>query len=774
MEQRKLKLCLGCMEMIPQEEDRCPLCGFNAKVYQGNPRCLRLGQMLGEKYLIGKVIGEGGFGITYAAWDTVLEMPVAVKEYFPSSIASRDTSYGANTINIFDGRSKDVYEQGLQRYVKEAKNLSKFHYLQGIVSVRDFFYANATAYIVMEFINGVTMKEHMRKVGKIPPEEVIRNLKPVMESLVQIHAKGIVHRDISPDNIMIQKDGSIKLIDFGAARLTENGEKSLTVMLKRGFAPEEQYRSKGNQGPWTDVYALCATMYYMMAGKIPPEAMERLLSDELVPVEQLGLPLDVRKAKAIDKGLAVRAGDRWQTVQELIDVLFGNDTPAPVLTPTPAPTPAPAPASNVPSSGQDVEMNEGGTLEELNSVSVTMMMTEDEIAPTELMLPPQEETVLTQLQPVPTTQMQEMPTSQTVPTTQMQDMVEPQPVPSQQPVPPRQPQSMPPQSVSQAAPQPAPQSVSQPVTAQTAPSPAPSGDLESSVVVQRANDYPAGKGDDLYALLHDYREDGEDYAERIMKRNKLIVTALVVVAVLVVIIFGFRSCSKNKHQNMAGNRQTSTGVLASTKPPAKKASPDEQVKGEETPAATATPVPTYKMPGLVGKSWKDAKETLDKLGVDALEYKVKETYSTKVKKGNVISQSIKKGKKYTIEDTVSLTVTVSKGEQLFKVPKVSGLSTKAAEKKLKAQKMKVTRAYSYSSTVAKGKVIEQSVNAGKKVGKGTKITITISKGKKPTPKVMATPPPPPAATSKPSTPKATKKPSSGGGGWNDLNEGSGW
>lgn len=636
MEKQGLRLCLGCMKMIPKNEPFCHLCGFNAGQYQGNPRCLRLGQKLTNKYIIGKVIGEGGFGITYIGWDIVLEMPVAVKEYFPSNIASRDTSYGASTINIFDGKSKDLYEQGLQRYVKEAKNLSRFHYLQGIVSVRDFFYANATAYIVMEYIDGITMKEHMKKVGRIAPDVVLDSLKPIMESLVKIHETGIVHRDISPDNIMITKEGTVKLIDFGSARLTENSEKSLTVMLKRGFAPEEQYRSKGNQGPWTDVYAICATMYYMMAGKVPPEAMERLLTDELVPVEKLGLPIDERTAKAIDKGLAVRADDRWQSVQELMDALFSCE----------------------------------------------------EIPPTELI--------------------------------EVKDEQE-------------KPQALPPVSIVQKE-------------------------------VQSAGGQQPENGDDLFSLLNDYRGDDTDYEAMARKKKRIIMAAAGVAGIILFVALLFNQCSSTKNSQPKPLPSASSSLQ-----PAESKEPSETIEPEETP------VPSYKIPNLKNLTVKAAKEELNALGSDRLSCKIMKAYSAKIKKGRIISQSEKKGTSYTVDDKVVITVTVSKGEQLYKVPKVTGLTRQKAVNRLRKQKLKVSSSYSYSTSVRKGRVISQSVKKGKKVKKGTKITITVSRGAKPQPSVAspAAPSTPAPQPSVPSAPKPTKKPSSGGN-WNDFGDDSGW
>jgi len=316
-------LCAGCMAVLDEVDLPCPLCGFDKATYTPSPRSLRPFTKLNGKYLVGKVIGEGGFGITYIGFNMETDLPVAIKEYFPSELATRDTSQG-NTITIFSGESNDLYKEGLEKYLREARNLSMFSDLPGIVTVKDFFYENETAYIIMEYINGVTLKQHLTKVGgRMKQNEVIKLMKPVLESMVKIHEVGIIHRDISPDNIMITKNKQIKLTDFGAARVFDTEDsKSITVVLKRGYAPEEQYRAKGNQGPWTDVYALCATMYRMITGVTPQEALERIINDGVEPISKYDPSVWPETEYAIMKGLSLRAEDRFQTVNELIDALY--------------------------------------------------------------------------------------------------------------------------------------------------------------------------------------------------------------------------------------------------------------------------------------------------------------------------------------------------------------------------------------------------------------------------------------------------------------------
>lgn len=316
-------LCPGCMAVLDEPDLPCPLCGFDKSTYSPSPRSLRPFTKLNGKYLVGKVIGEGGFGITYIGFNLETDLPVAIKEYFPSELATRDTSTG-NTITVFSGEANDLYREGLEKYLREARNLSMFSDLPGIVTVKDFFYENETAYIIMEYINGVTLKDYLTKVGgRMKQNDVIKMMKPVLESMNKIHEVGIIHRDISPDNIMITKSKQVKLTDFGAARVFDTEDtKSITVVLKRGYAPEEQYRAKGNQGPWTDVYALCATMYRMITGVIPQEALERIIDDNVRPISEYEPNVWPEIEFAIMKGLSLKAQDRYQTVDDLVDALY--------------------------------------------------------------------------------------------------------------------------------------------------------------------------------------------------------------------------------------------------------------------------------------------------------------------------------------------------------------------------------------------------------------------------------------------------------------------
>ena len=322
--QNRYDRCPNCMQALPNGDDVCPYCGFGVNDYEEKSTCLKPFTVLQNKYMIGRVIGIGGFGITYIGWDLNLQTYIAIKEYFPGSLASRDTSTTVTQV-LPNESSKEVYEKGLKRYVEEAQNLSKFYQLQGIVSVKDFFYENATGYIVMEYINGINLKEYLNNAGgKLPEQTVLTLMKPVFESLHTMHNSGLVHRDISPDNIMVDKDNKIKLIDFGSARgQSAETDKTYTVILKHGYAPAEQYYAKGNQGPWTDIYSLCATMYKMLTGQIPPNSVERMEQDEYVDPTKLGVAVSQRTEAVLRKGLAVKTSDRYQNIGQLLADLYG-------------------------------------------------------------------------------------------------------------------------------------------------------------------------------------------------------------------------------------------------------------------------------------------------------------------------------------------------------------------------------------------------------------------------------------------------------------------
>ena len=314
-------LCTGCFAQLEASGGACPACGHSEAAQAVSPHQLRPRTILNGKYLLGKVLGEGGFGITYIGWDLNLDIKVAIKEYYPNGFVTRD---GTTTVFPYSGDKAEMFAAGRDRFVREAKNLAKFYALPGIVSVKDYFQENGTAYIVMEFVEGRTLKSMLAESGgKLPVGEVLEYMKPIIKSLHEVHTAGIIHRDISPDNMIITKEGNSKLIDFGAARGVSDGQQSLSVLLKPGFAPEEQYRTRGVQGAWSDVYALCATIYRAVTGVTPDEALERTQQDTLEIPGNMGVSLPGSQEAALMKGLAVFQRDRFQSVMELYDALYG-------------------------------------------------------------------------------------------------------------------------------------------------------------------------------------------------------------------------------------------------------------------------------------------------------------------------------------------------------------------------------------------------------------------------------------------------------------------
>ena len=300
------------------------------------------------RYLVGRALGEGGFGITYLGRDLRLELRVAIKEYFPTAWVCRrpDTSPG---VSVYTGAGPD-YEKGRSRFLFEARTMARMEKQPEIVGVRDFFEANGTAYIVMEYLDGTTFKELVRRRGRIPARELLDMIEPVFSALSAMHAAGLIHRDISPDNLMLERD-SVRLLDFGCARESALGEETVTITLKHGYAPIEQYQHKG-QGPWTDVYALAATIYYCLTGRTPPQALDRLMDDELIPPRRLGAELTEAQERALLRGMGIRQHRRWRSMEEFRSALYGGAVPEPASIEAPAGQESLAEAADAPDSAE--------------------------------------------------------------------------------------------------------------------------------------------------------------------------------------------------------------------------------------------------------------------------------------------------------------------------------------------------------------------------------------------------------------------------------------
>lgn len=272
------------------------------------------------RYVIQEVLGQGGFGITYLGIDKLYGNKVAIKEYYPQKIAMRKAQY-EDVVTVTSIEEKNNYDKGKKRFLDEAQVMARFNKNEGIVKILDFFEANNTAYIVMEYLEGITLKQYLGKYGVLQFRKLIEMMLPLLEALIEIHSQGLIHRDISPDNIMVQHNGKLKLMDFGAARdYTESGNKSLTVILKSGYAPPEQYQTHGVQGPWTDIYALCATIYKCLTGITPPDAIARVMDDKFKEPDQLDGKLSPDIKKILWKGMNIFPEERYQDIVE-----FGED-----------------------------------------------------------------------------------------------------------------------------------------------------------------------------------------------------------------------------------------------------------------------------------------------------------------------------------------------------------------------------------------------------------------------------------------------------------------
>ena len=301
----------------------CPHCGGA----QNDLHQLPVGTLLRERYKLGRVLGQGGFGITYLGWDILMRRPVAVKEFYPRGTVFRKTAVSSR-VECIEGSMIAHYESSRERFLREASALVDFRDIPEVVDILDFVKENNTAYIVMEFVRGVDLAKYIqRRGGRLTAQETFRILKPVMEALAKVHKGGIVHRDISPDNIILDPMGGAKLLDFGAVRAVETPDvdkglnKSTEAIIKRGFAPIEQHNTRGSLGPWTDEYAMCATIWYCLTGVIPEEASVRIT--EGIDPDWSAIPgLPEHQQRALAKGFSCLAKDRYPDMDALLGALF--------------------------------------------------------------------------------------------------------------------------------------------------------------------------------------------------------------------------------------------------------------------------------------------------------------------------------------------------------------------------------------------------------------------------------------------------------------------
>ena len=282
----EVRRCMKCMHPLTAGETVCPECGRAYGSVNAESFALKPGTILEGKYLVGEMLGQGGFGITYIGFDLLLEQKVAIKEYYPMStgMVSRD---GHSTVVWSSAMmGKTGTQKGFDSFLKEARKMAKLGGIPGVVGVKSVFIQNETAYIVMDFIEGETLLKKLQKNGPMDFDSCVKLMTPIMQALSEVHEHGIIHRDISPDNIMVRPDGKLILLDLGAAKDldiqgNDGSVQSSQMVAKHGFSPIEQYSKSGKVGPWTDIYAMAATIYYCCTGILPPPATDRTIDDTL-------------------------------------------------------------------------------------------------------------------------------------------------------------------------------------------------------------------------------------------------------------------------------------------------------------------------------------------------------------------------------------------------------------------------------------------------------------------------------------------------------------
>ena len=318
----EVRRCMKCMHPLTAGETVCPECGRAYGSVNAETFALKPGTILEGKYLVGEMLGQGGFGITYIGFDLLLEQKVAIKEYYPMStgMVSRD---GHSTVVWSSAMmGKTGTQKGFDSFLKEARKMAKLGGIPGVVGVKSVFIQNETAYIVMDFIEGETLLKKLQKNGPMDFDSCVKLMTPIMQALAEVHEHGIIHRDISPDNIMVRPDGKLILLDLGAAKDldiqgNDGSVQSSQMVAKHGFSPIEQYSKSGKVGPWTDIYAMAATIYYCCTGILPPPATDRTIDDTLacqprLTQAQFGILADCMR---------MRPQDRPQSMDTLLQML---------------------------------------------------------------------------------------------------------------------------------------------------------------------------------------------------------------------------------------------------------------------------------------------------------------------------------------------------------------------------------------------------------------------------------------------------------------------
>lgn len=325
-----MKICYKCFKNYEDTYDVCPHCGSVAVTTPVEPIHLVPGTILAGRYILGSAVGSGGFGIVYKAMDLKLETIVAVKEFFVPRLVTRATGM---TNVVVTQKTREEFEYRKERFLAEARDMAKFGAHRSIPNVFEYFEENNTAYIVMEFLQGATLKDYLNDVGgKIDTDFAIMIANEVGNALKSLHEKNIIHRDVAPDNIYIctGKEIKIKLMDLGAAKLADSTDDVIDIILKPGYSPSEQYDNTPNIGPWTDVYALGATLYVMLTGIRPDESTNRKIKDEVVSPQELNPDISENLSNSVMKAMAVEKHMRFKTVQDFLEAINGERTIIPL------------------------------------------------------------------------------------------------------------------------------------------------------------------------------------------------------------------------------------------------------------------------------------------------------------------------------------------------------------------------------------------------------------------------------------------------------------
>ncbi len=696
-----MEICKGCFSPIPAGAGVCPRCGFSEqKQRQDYPSALRAGNILGGRYIVGKVLGQGGFGITYLAQDYKTKERVAVKEYFPDTVALR--AQNGSTVSSFSGEKSEAFRYGKECFLSEAQTLSKFIGNKNIVKVHSYFEENNTAYFSMEYISGESLKAYLkRKGGRITFDEARLLILPVMIALEDVHNCGIVHRDISPDNIYLTDDGTVKLIDFGAARYSlGDRSRSLDVVLKHGYAPIEQYTRRGRQGPYTDVYSLAATIYKCITGKVPPDAVDRMTDDNIVAPSALGVDIPVEAEDALLKGLEVMFRDRYQSVKEFKDGLMS----VPISTKTPPYVP-------LSRGGDDYPPLDEYTSQTIVSQRGYSGFSEANISTSDLRSRASRSEESKEAGEAVSTVTQTDTTQTGTSWTE----------------------------VSQTG-------VSQTGTTQTGVSQT-TGSSYTGMTGGRTATVQGGG-----AVI-----DEKPLPEKKKKKTGLIIgiaaAAVVLIAgvILALILIAGANNVKisdltNKSLEEAQKICLEEGISLNVTEQQFSDSIEkgyiihQDIKAGETVQKNAILNVTVSrgagvtVPDLVGLTKEQAKEKLEKVGLSlAID---KEEFSDTVTKDTVISVSTTDR---IVEKGANIKVVLSKGKEQVKVPSLTGMTEKEAKEALEKVGLKFKNGGSeYSDTVASGKAVRQDKKADTSVDKGTTVTVVFSKGKKPAPTTAPT------------------------------------